>query len=203
MQSVQRYVRPTKYQPRMTILQFVRELSLLRSVDDVPVVEVDHLVIGGGVVGLAVAARLQRMATPSFFHSSYSSSSSPLRPTSTANTNGKSTRLSVLLVDKNAYLGEEASSRNSEVIHAGLYYPNESWKTRLCVRGKHLLYDYCRKRGIAHRQCGKWIVSSLPKGASSSDVSTTTTTTTTMHLSESQGILLLSIYVIIRIYSNH
>ncbi|NIO38760.1 MAG: FAD-dependent oxidoreductase, partial [Burkholderiales bacterium] len=50
------------------------------------------------------------------------------------------------------------SSRNSEVIHAGIYYPKNSLKARFCVEGKHLLYSYCREREIAHQQIGKVIV---------------------------------------------
>jgi L-2-hydroxyglutarate oxidase LhgO len=64
----------------------------------------------------------------------------------------------VVVVEKNRGIGEETSARNSEVIHAGLYYPPGSSKARLCVAGKHLLYDYCAQKGIAHRRCGKVIV---------------------------------------------
>ncbi|KAF9917335.1 hypothetical protein BX616_001322 [Lobosporangium transversale] len=90
--------------------------------------EVDHLVIGAGVVGLAVAERL-------------------------ASRGG-----STLLVDKNPLVGQETSSRNSEVIHAGLYYPPDSLKTKLCIRGNELMYDYCEKFNIEHRQTTKWVV---------------------------------------------
>jgi 2-hydroxyglutarate dehydrogenase len=55
-------------------------------------------------------------------------------------------------------VGTETSSRNSEVIHAGLYYGPDSLKTRLCIRGKELLYETCAKHGIPHRNTGKWIV---------------------------------------------
>ncbi|KAG0343408.1 hypothetical protein BG004_005338 [Podila humilis] len=90
--------------------------------------EVDHLVIGAGVVGLAIAERLA--------------------------VRGGST----LIVDKNDAVGQETSSRNSEVIHAGLYYPPESLKTRLCIRGNHLLYDLCAKYNIEHQRITKWVV---------------------------------------------
>ncbi|KAI8601297.1 FAD dependent oxidoreductase [Dissophora ornata] len=89
---------------------------------------VDHLVIGGGVVGLAVAERLAARGA------------------------------STLLVDKNPAVGQETSSRNSEVIHAGLYYPVDSLKTKLCIRGNELMYDFCEKYNIEHRQTTKWVV---------------------------------------------
>lgn len=86
-------------------------------------------VIGGGVVGLAVARQLA------------------LRPST-----------STLLVERNAAVGTETSSRNSEVIHAGIYYGAASLKTRLCVRGRRLLYDFCGRYAVGHRRTGKWIV---------------------------------------------
>jgi L-2-hydroxyglutarate oxidase LhgO len=64
----------------------------------------------------------------------------------------------VLILEAEHTFGTQTSSRNSEVIHAGIYYPAESLKARSCVRGKALLYDYCRQRGINHRQIGKLIV---------------------------------------------
>ena len=90
--------------------------------------EVESIVIGAGVVGLAVARELA-MA-------------------------GHET----VIVERHDGIGTEASSRNSEVIHAGLYYPHGSLKARLCVRGKQLLYDYCAARAVDHRRCGKLIV---------------------------------------------
>lgn len=89
---------------------------------------VDTLVIGAGVVGLAIAREL-------------------------AQAGGE-----VIVLEKNRGIGEETSSRNSEVIHAGLYYPPGSLKARFCVDGRERLYAYCAAKGIAHRRCGKLIV---------------------------------------------
>ncbi|CAI4216887.1 unnamed protein product [Parascedosporium putredinis] len=63
-----------------------------------------------------------------------------------------------LLLERRAMHGTETSSRNSEVIHAGLYYGRDSLKTALCIRGRHLLYDFCAEHGVEHRKTGKWIV---------------------------------------------
>ncbi len=92
------------------------------------VYETECLVIGAGVVGLAVARQLAML--------------------------GKD----VLLVERESAFGTQTSSRNSEVIHAGIYYPRDSLKARLCVRGKQLLYQYCQTRHVPHRRCGKLIV---------------------------------------------
>ncbi|MCA7086129.1 NAD(P)/FAD-dependent oxidoreductase [Cupriavidus sp. DB3] len=89
---------------------------------------VDCVVIGAGVVGLAVARALARQG-----------------------------REVVILEAENAF-GTITSARNSEVIHAGIYYPAGSLKARLCVQGKAMLYDYCRSHQIAHQRCGKLIV---------------------------------------------
>ncbi len=89
---------------------------------------VECVVIGAGVVGLAVARSLALRG------------------------------LEVLVLEAANAIGTETSSRNSEVIHAGIYYPQGSLKARLCVEGKELLYAYCEERGIAHRRCGKLIV---------------------------------------------
>jgi L-2-hydroxyglutarate oxidase LhgO len=90
--------------------------------------QVDCVVIGAGVVGLAVARAL-----------------------------ALSGREVILLEACNA-IGTQTSSRNSEVIHAGIYYATGSLKAQLCVQGKELLYDYCSQRGLAHSRCGKLIV---------------------------------------------
>lgn len=68
---------------------------------------------------------------------------------------------SVLLIEKNAQLGQETSSRNSEVIHAGLYYPVDSLKTKLCLEGKELLYSEAQKAGVEMKKVGKWIVAQV------------------------------------------
>lgn len=91
---------------------------------------VDTVVVGAGVVGLAVARALtQRLPTRE-----------------------------VLVLDRAGDFGTETSSRNSQVIHAGLYYPQGSFKERFCGRGKLLLYKYCQDHTIHHRQLGKLIV---------------------------------------------
>ena len=88
----------------------------------------DAVVIGAGVVGLAIARELALAG-----------------------------REVIILETENA-IGTATSSRNSEVIHAGIYYPRGSLKARACVEGKTLLYQYCAERGIPHMRCGKLIV---------------------------------------------
>ena len=90
--------------------------------------EVDCIVVGAGVVGLAIAAELARRGRE------------------------------VIVLEKESLIGSGVSSRNSEVIHAGLYYPAETLKAQLCVEGKARLYALCEQAGIAHRRCGKLIV---------------------------------------------
>ncbi len=90
--------------------------------------QMDCVVVGAGVVGLAVARALALAGRE------------------------------VLVMEAADGIGTGTSSRNSEVIHAGIYYPEGSLKARLCVRGKALLYAYCAERGVAHRRCGKLIV---------------------------------------------
>ncbi|MFU1915538.1 NAD(P)/FAD-dependent oxidoreductase [Bordetella avium] len=90
--------------------------------------DIDCIVIGAGVVGLAIARALALSGRE------------------------------VLVAEATEAIGTGTSSRNSEVIHAGIYYPAGSLKARLCVRGKHLLYEYCSERGIAHSRLGKLIV---------------------------------------------
>ncbi len=64
----------------------------------------------------------------------------------------------VMVLEAEAAIGTGTSSRNSEVIHAGIYYPTGSLKARLCVQGRQLLYGYCKAQGVAHRQVGKLII---------------------------------------------
>jgi L-2-hydroxyglutarate oxidase LhgO len=64
----------------------------------------------------------------------------------------------VFLIEKHQSFGQETSSRNSEVIHAGIYYTKDSLKARLCIEGKWLLYDYCKKYDVPYKNCGKLIV---------------------------------------------
>ena len=98
--------------------------------------DIDCLVAGAGVVGLAVARALALQGR------------------------------AVLVAEAAGTIGAGASSRNSEVIHAGIYYPAGSLKARLCVRGKQLLYAYCAARGVAHRRLGKLLVAtSAPEAA--------------------------------------
>lgn len=92
--------------------------------------DIETLIIGAGVVGLAVARAQARAGQD------------------------------VLVVEKNDIIGSETSARNSEVIHAGIYYPKGSFKAKLCVDGKHLLYQHCKSHGVPHQQIGKLIVAS-------------------------------------------
>jgi len=89
---------------------------------------VECVVIGAGVIGLAVARAIALEGHE------------------------------VLLLEVEDTFGTQTSSRNSEVIHAGIYYPANSLKASTCVRGKTLLYEYCTQRGINHRQLGKLII---------------------------------------------
>jgi L-2-hydroxyglutarate oxidase LhgO len=91
---------------------------------------IDAVVIGSGVIGLAVGRALAREG------------------------------LETIVLERADAFGTITSSRNSEVIHAGLYYPSGSLKARLCVQGRDRLYAYCTEKGLAHRRCGKLLVAS-------------------------------------------
>ena len=91
-------------------------------------IEVDVVVVGAGVVGLATAAALARA------------------------------RRSVIVIEKNSEIGQETTARNSEVVHAGIYYPEGSLKATLCVAGREALYARCDQQKIPHRRLGKLIV---------------------------------------------
>tara|TARA_R110000787_G_scaffold85451_6_gene182293 strand:- start:31 stop:1146 length:1116 start_codon:yes stop_codon:yes gene_type:complete len=89
---------------------------------------VDCVVVGAGVVGLAVARAVARLGRE------------------------------VVVVERAETIGTETSSRHSEVIHAGIYYPQDSLKAAFCVAGKHALYEFCDSHGVAYNRCGKIIV---------------------------------------------
>jgi L-2-hydroxyglutarate oxidase LhgO len=95
--------------------------------------KVQCIVVGAGVVGLAIARRLAEAGRE------------------------------VIVVEAADNIGTGTSSRNSEVIHAGIYYAAGSLMARHCVNGKKALYQYCNDHGIAHRQCGKLIVATTPE----------------------------------------
>ena len=90
--------------------------------------QVDVVVIGAGVVGIAVARALAQAGRE------------------------------VIVLDAAEGIGTETSSRNSEVIHAGIYYPKGSLMARFCVEGRRMLYRYCDERGVPYTNCGKLIV---------------------------------------------
>jgi L-2-hydroxyglutarate oxidase LhgO len=90
--------------------------------------KVDCVVVGAGVIGLAIARKLAQAGRE------------------------------VIILEAADAIGTVTSSRNSEVIHAGIYYPAGSLMARMCVAGKRALYDYCRDHGVPHRNCGKLIV---------------------------------------------
>src|SRR6185436_20566170 len=96
---------------------------------------VETVVIGAGVVGLAVARALALQGRE------------------------------VVVLEAEDAIGTHTSSRNSEVIHAGIYYPKDSLKARACVAGRERLYRYCAERGIPHRRSGKLIVATDPAQA--------------------------------------
>ncbi len=90
--------------------------------------KINITIVGAGVVGLSVALELSKAYDD------------------------------VFVIEKNSSFGQEISSRNSEVIHAGIYYPKDSLKTKTCIEGRQLLYEFCRKNNIPHKKIGKLIV---------------------------------------------
>lgn len=96
---------------------------------------IECIVVGAGVIGIAIARELAQA--------------------------GKE----VLVLEADTAFGTGNSSRNSEVIHAGIYYPRDSMMARFCVEGRALLYDYCRENHVAHKACGKLIVATSAQEA--------------------------------------
>jgi L-2-hydroxyglutarate oxidase LhgO len=94
--------------------------------------KLDAVVVGAGAVGLAIARALAMAGRE------------------------------VVILEAEDAIGTHTSSRNSEVIHAGIYYPEGSLKARACVEGRHRLYEYCAAQGVPHRPCGKLIVATDP-----------------------------------------
>src|SRR3569833_341295 len=94
---------------------------------------VDCVVIGAGVIGLAIARKLALSGRE------------------------------VIVLEAAEGIGTVTSSRNSEVIHAGIYYKAGSLMARMCVAGKHALYRYCSEHGVPYKNCGKLIVATTPK----------------------------------------
>src|SRR3989338_7200657 len=90
--------------------------------------QTDVVVLGAGVVGLAVAAAISKKTQ------------------------------NIVLMEQHGKFGQETSSRNSEVVHSGIYYPKDSLKTKLCIRGRELLYAYCEKWQVPFRKTGKFLV---------------------------------------------
>ena len=90
--------------------------------------DIDCIVVGAGVVGLAIARALALSGRE------------------------------VMVVEAAEGIGTGTSARNSEVIHAGIYYPAGSLKAKLCVEGRKMLYAYCAEKGVAHKRIGKLIV---------------------------------------------
>ncbi|MBU1871630.1 MAG: NAD(P)/FAD-dependent oxidoreductase [Candidatus Omnitrophica bacterium] len=101
--------------------------------------DADIVIVGAGALGLAVAAEL-----------------------------GQKNR-EIVVLERHSSFGQETSSRNSEVIHSGIYYPAGSLKARLCVEGRRLLYEFCKVRDIAHRRLGKLIVATNDREAKELD----------------------------------
>lgn len=102
--------------------------------------DVNITIIGSGVIGLAIASHLSRKYE------------------------------NIFVIEKHKFFGQETSSRNSEVIHSGIYYPQGSLKAEMCVKGKKLLYEICKKENIHFNNCGKLIVATEEDELRSLDV---------------------------------
>lgn len=98
--------------------------------------KVDIAIVGAGVIGLAIAYELSRQ-----------------------------TDYTIVVLDRNISCGQETSSRNSQVIHSGIYYPTTFLKTRLCIQGREKLYDFCHKNQVGHKHLGKLVVASVSSQA--------------------------------------
>ena len=95
--------------------------------------DVEAVVVGAGVVGLAIARALCKRG------------------------------VETMVLERNATIGSETSARNSEVIHAGIYYPQNSLKAQLCVRGKQLMYRFCKENNVDILPCGKLLLRQVNK----------------------------------------
>ena len=91
------------------------------------IIETDVLIVGGGIVGLALLTETSKDKK-------------------------------CILIEKNHSLIEETSSRNSGVIHSGIYYPKDSYKSKFCIEGKNLLYDFCKKYDVSYKRTGKLLI---------------------------------------------
>ncbi|WP_324251853.1 NAD(P)/FAD-dependent oxidoreductase [Paraburkholderia saeva] len=121
--AVRRANRPHPVSRNSSVDQVARAKVASRDMD-----QIECVVIGAGVIGLAVARALAARGRE------------------------------VIVLEAAEAIGVGTSSRNSEVIHAGLYYPRGSLKASLCVRGREMLYDYCETHGVPHQRCGKLLV---------------------------------------------
>lgn len=90
--------------------------------------KIDITIVGAGIIGLSVAAELSKIYRDIF------------------------------VIERNYSFGQETSSRHSEVIHAGIYYPKDSLKAKTCIEGRRLIYEFCAKNNIGHKKIGKLIV---------------------------------------------
>lgn len=134
----------TRYSKRIASILAAKQTHRLFSTSAPALSDYSHIVIGGGVVGTAIAAKLAQSNSRK-----------------SASDNG-----SVLLVERHYRLCTETSARNSGVIHAGLYFAEDALRTTLCIKGKQMLYDLAAKGApIELQNCGKWVVAQDDKQA--------------------------------------